>query len=236
MHRTLRGLFVLVLGIAAVWAAPRADAACHSFTVKTDSPVTEGEKVKVTISRDNNLDESSVQVQTGNKTAIAGADYKSTITRVEFTNEMSRTIEIATVEDNVGETNETFEVKLNSARGCRTQNTDYEYGPPASVTIKDDDGAAIPTPKPTAEPTAEPTSTSEATATPEDTASPSPSGTPTAEPTESPEASAIALPTPPADDDDGLSPWLVAAAIGALVLAAGGALIATRMRRGGEPI
>ncbi len=231
MHRTLRGCFVLLLALAGVWAAPRVDAACHSFAVKTDSPVTEGEKVKVTVTRDNNLDESSVQVQTANKTAVAPSDYDSTIARVEFTNETSRTIEIATKDDDVGENTETFQVKLNSARGCRTFNTNYQYGAPATVTIKDDDeGGATASPKPTEKATAEPTSTSEATATPKDTASPSPSGTPTAEPPESPEASAIALPTPE-PDDDGLSPWLVVAAVGALVLAAGGALIATRMRR-----
>jgi hypothetical protein len=221
-----RIVLAIVVGSIGIWLAPRADAACHSFTVKTDSPVTEGDKVKVTISRDNNLDSSSVQVQTGNKTALAGADYDSTIERVEFTNETSRTIEIGTHDDNVGEKDETFE----------SFNTSYQYGSPATVTIKDDDGNATATPKPTAEPTAEPTSSAKATSTPKDTASPSPSGTPTAEPTESPEPTAIALPTPEADDDDGLSPWLVAAAVGALVLAAGGALIATRMRRGGREI
>jgi hypothetical protein len=236
MRSALRITLAILVGFIGIWLAPRANAACHSFTVKTDSPVTEGEKVKVTVSRDNNLDSSSVQVQTGNRTALAGADYDSTITRVEFTNETSRTIEIATHEDNVSEGTETFEVKLNSARGCRTFNTNYQYGPPATVTIKDDDGAATATPAPTAKPTAEATASSEATSTPEETASASPSGTPTAEPTESPEASAIALPTPEADDDDGLSPWLVAAAVGALVIAAGGALIATRMRRGGREI
>jgi hypothetical protein len=225
----LRIALAMLVGFMGLWLAPRASASCHSFTVTTDSPVTEGNKVKVTVSRDNNRDASSVQVQTGNKTAIAGSDYEPTITRVEFTDERSRTIEIATEDDNVGEDNETFQVKLNSARGCRTQNTDYQYGSPATVTIKDDDDGVVPlTPKPTIKPTAEPTS--EATSTPEATASAAPSAEPTDEPTASPEETAVALPTPE-PDDDGLSPWLVAAAIGALVLAASGALIATRMRR-----
>jgi hypothetical protein len=233
VHRTLRAFFVLLFVLAGVWAAPLADAACHSFTVKTNSPVDEGEKVKVTVSRDNNLDESSVQVQTGNKTAVAPADYQSTITRVEFTNETSRTIEIATKEDGIGEDTETFQIKLNTGRGCRTFNTDYEYGSPATVTIKDDDGGggATATPRPTEEPEDTPEPTTRPTSTPEATTSASPSAEPTEEPTASPEETAIALPTPD-PDDDGLSPWLVAAAVGALVLAAGGALIATRMRRG----
>lgn len=235
MRSALRISLAMLVGFIGIWLSPRVDAACHSFSVKTNSPVTEGDKVKVTVSRDNNLDESSVQVQTKSITAVAPSDYDSTIARVEFTNETSRTIEIATNDDSVGEETETFEVKLNSARGCRTQNTDYQYGSPATVTIKDDDeGGATASPKPTEKATAEPTS--EATSTPEETASPSPSGTPTAEPTESPEASAIALPTAEPDDDNGLSPWLVAAAVGALVLAAGGALVATRMRRGGREI
>lgn len=228
--RIMLATFVALVG---TWAAPRVDAACHSFSVKTNSPVTEGEPVKVTVTRDNNLDESSVQVQTANATAVAPADYDSTIVRVEFTDETSRTIEIDTNEDKIGEETETFHVKLNSARGCRTQNTDYQYGAPATVTIKDDDGDVVPTLKPTAEPTSRPTSTARASSTPKA----SPSGSPTAEPTENPtpepEESAIALPTPE-PDDDGLEPWLVAVAIGALVVAAVGALIATRVRRGHE--
>ena len=229
MRSALRVVLVMVVGLIGVWFAPRVDAACHRFTVTTNSPVTEGEKVKVTVKRDNNLDESSVQVQTANKTAVAPADYQSTIIRVEFTDETSKTIEIATKEDAVGEETETFQIKLNTGRGCRSFNTDYEYGTPATVTIEDDDeGGATATPKPTTEPTAEPTT--EATSTPEATASPSPSAEATDEPTASPEETAVALPTPE-PDDDGVSPWLVAAAIGALVLAGGGALIATRMRR-----
>jgi hypothetical protein len=234
MRSALRISLAMLVGFIGIWLSPRADAACHSFSVKTNSPVTEGEKVIVTVSRDNNLDDSSVQVQTKSVTAVAPADYDSTIARVEFTNETSRTIQIATKDDKVGEKSETFEVKLNSARGCRSFNTNYQYGPPATVTIKDNDGGASATPAPTAKPTAEATASSETTPTPKETASASPSGTPTAEPSASPEASAIALPTPEGDDDGGLSPWLVAAAVGALVLAAGGALIATRMRRGRE--
>lgn len=230
MRSGIRIAAAMVVASAGIWFAPRADAACHAFTLKTNAPVTEGEKVKVTVLRDNNLAESSVQVQTKSFSAVAPGDYTSTIERVEFTNETSRTIEIATREDDIGEKDEYFEVRLNSARGCRTQNTDYEYGPPAKVTIEDDDGdAAPPTPKPTEEPTAEPTSTVRTTSTPEATASASPSSTPTVEPTETPEETALALPTPE-PDDDGLSPWLVAAAVGALVLAASGALIATRIR------
>ena len=230
MRSGLRVALALIVGFLGVWVLPpRADAACHSFTITASSPVTEGEPVKVTVRRDNNLDSSSVQIQTANGTAVAPSDYESTIERIEFTNETSRTVEIETNEDKVGERTETFTIKLNSARGCRSFNTDYQYGPPATVTITDDDGAA--TAKPTAAPTAE--ATARATSTPEATPSPSPSTSPTASPTATPEESAIPLPTPEPDDDS-LSPWLVAVAVAALVLAASGALIATRVRRGRE--
>lgn len=231
MRSALRVVLVTFVALIGAWVSPRADAACHSFTLTTNSPVTEGEKVKVTVKRDNNLDESSVQVQTSNGTAVAPADYQSTITRVEFTDETSKTVEIPTKEDAIGEDTETFQIKLNTGRGCRSFNTDYEYGTPATVTIEDDDeGGATATPKPTAETTAEPTA--RATSTPDATTSPSPGAEPTDEPTASPEETAIALPTPEPDDDDGVSPWLLAAAVAALIIAGGGALIATRMRRG----
>jgi Calx-beta domain-containing protein len=230
MPRAVRISLALFVGLLGVWVSGRADAACHSFTISAKSPVTEGNDVTITVSRDNNLEESSVQVQTANGTAKAPSDYKATIQRVEFTNETSRTIQIPTIEDKIGEETETFTVKLNSARGCRTFNTNYQYGSPAQVKIEDDDEGGVPatTAPAAASPTVAPTTSAAATA----SASPSgsPTASPTEEPTEAPLATAIALPTPE-PDDDGLSPWLVGAAVGALVLAAGGALIATRMRR-----
>lgn len=228
MRRVSRVCLAFVVGWLGVWLAPHASAACHSFTV-TGTTVTEGEKAKVTVRRDNTLDESSVQVRTANATAKAPPDYEATITRVEFDNESSRTIEIPTAEDKVGEDTETFQVKLGSGRGCRSFNTDYEYGPPATVTIKDDDERAAPAPV-----TAAPTEAPEPTRTPADTAtpsSPSPSKTPTPTPTETPEETVTPLAAPVDDEDDGLDPWLVGVAIGAFVLAGVLALLLTRAMR-----
>jgi hypothetical protein len=130
MLRIVRIALAIIVGWLALWVPPRASAACHSFTI-TGSTVTEGERSTVTVRRDNTLDESSVQIRTSNGTAKAPPDYEATIRRVEFTNEQSRTVEIPTAEDKVREETETFQVKLGAGRGCRSFNTDYEYGPPA---------------------------------------------------------------------------------------------------------
>ena len=231
MRTALRLALVSSVAFITLWVPPRASGACHSFTI-SGSSIKEGEPSTVTVRRDNTLDESSVQIRTSNQTAKAPPDYKATITRVEFTNEQSRTVEIPTTEDKVPEETETFQVKLGAGQGCRSFNTDYRYGPPATVTIKDDDAGAppVPTVKPTAEPTQAPRP--RATASPTDTPSPSPSKTPKATPTETPEETLEALPTlEPEDDDDGLNTGLIAVAVGAFLLACVLALLLTRAMR-----
>ena len=226
----LRIALASLVGLLAVWVPPRASAACHSFTI-SGSTVKEGEPSTVTVRRDNTLDDSSVQIRTSNATAKAPPDYKATITRVEFTNEQSRTVKIPTVEDKVPEETETFQVKLGSAQGCRSFNTDYQYGPPATVTINDDDVGAPPVP--TVKPTPEPTDAPRATSSPKDTPSPSPSPkkTPNPTPTETPEETLEALPTLAPEDDDGLNAGLIAVAVGAFLLASVLAFLLTRAMR-----
>jgi hypothetical protein len=228
--RIVRGALVLLVTCLAVIFGPRASAACHSFTVSTSSPVSEGNKVTVTVKRDNNFRPSSVQVRTVNGTALGGADYQPTITRVEFTNETVRTLQIATTEDNVHESDETFQIKLENAQGCEV-NRNYQYGTPATVTVKDDDpGVPGTTPPKTPAPTAAPTGTAH-------TASPSPTTTATAKASKSPKPTSTPTGTPatavaaPVEEDKGISPALAVIAIVAFGLAAAGAVLAARMRR-----
>lgn len=230
IRNVARVVLAFVVCLLAIWTAPGAGAACHSFTI-SGSTVAEGQAATVTVKRDNTLDESSVQIRTSNGTAKAPPDYKATITRVEFANEQSRTVRIPTAEDKVPEETETFQVKLGSARGCRSFNTDYQYGPPATVTIKDDDLGA-PVPEVTATPA--PTQRPRPTATPEDTPSPTPKKTPkpTPTPTETPEETVEALPTLAPEDDDDLNTGLLVVAAGAFLLAAILAVLLTRAVRG----
>jgi hypothetical protein len=232
MRTILRACLAGLIGLSAIWFSPRAQASCHSFQVEVKATVTEGSDVTVIVTRDDDLDDSSVQLRTSNGTATAPGDYDATIQYVDFTDETSKTVKIATTEDDIGEKDEYFWLKLGSARGCRAYEDSYEYGEPAKARISDDDGDA--TAEPTAEATEEPDDdgSPEPTASPEATESAEPTEEPTAEPTEEPSPSAIALPTPEAEDDDDLNPALVGAAVAALVLAGAGALILTRMRRG----
>ncbi|HEX9682910.1 MAG TPA: Calx-beta domain-containing protein [Acidimicrobiales bacterium] len=151
------GLVGLGAGAGPAWAA------CHFFTVDV-SPAnpTEGDSVEVTVARDAAVAPSSVRVRTVDGTAVAGADYLAVDQRVEFTSGTTATIAVETLQDSATEPDETFTIELSDGGGCQV-NQDFAYGPPATVTIRDDDSAAPTTAVPT---TAAPTTAVPTTAAP----------------------------------------------------------------------
>ncbi len=226
--RLLVGLSV----VAFLLIGPQADAACHAFGVESLSQVAEGNKLQVTITRDADVNGSSVRVTTVNETAKAPADFTAINQRVSWTagGGTEKTITISTKEDSLDEPSETFSVKVSDAQGCNPPNTNYTYEDPKRITIADDDAArtvpATPAPTKTPAPQAAPLTT---TPTPTATPSPTPKATKTPKPSPTPPVTALAV---TAEDDDGF-PWLPVAAVAGFLAAAGGALILTRMRRGG---
>jgi hypothetical protein len=223
--------FVLIAA-GLVGAAPRARAACHSFTVSAPNTVSEGNRIPVRIEREAAVNPSSVRVTTVAGSAESPSDFTAVNERVQFTNETSRMITILTVEDSVTEQAENFAIRLSDGRGCSV-NPNFQYGPPERVTISDDDVATptpvmtTPPPATSAPPIAAPTSSPTISPSP---GSPSPTATPS--PTLSPTVTPIALPIDASDDD---FPW-VPVALGIGIVAAGaGALVFTRMRRGAAP-
>lgn len=224
-----KGIAVATLAVGALLLlAPRASAGCHIFTATPEQPVDEGKKVKVHIERDNGFNPSSVRVRTVDGTAKAGADYEKFDQRVSFTNETRKTIEISTKQDDAIEDDETFTIELSEGQGCQV-NPNFGYGPPAKVTITDDE-----TPETTDIPTPSPTPTGSVSPTPGASASPSPAPT---DADQSPEATSDPSPTqfasPIVEREDGGSPWpIVGAVLGGLAVG-GGALILYRVRRGG---
>lgn len=128
-------------------------AACHSFTVQVEPPaLREGDRVTVTVRRDAAIAPSQIDVSTADATATAGEDYEGVDRTVAFTDETQLTFEISTTDDDVDEPAETFRVRLSNPRGCSV-NPSFVVGPPARVTLRDDDAAPPPTvtPSPTTE-------------------------------------------------------------------------------------
>lgn len=137
------GLFV---GAAVFAGAPPASAACHAFTVTVNpsNPV-EGSTVTATISRDAAVRPSSVRVTSVDGTAHAGQDYVAVDQRVEFSGEISKTITVSTTQDTLDEPDETFALRLSEGGGCEV-NPNFQYGSPATITIRDDDAPSTTTP------------------------------------------------------------------------------------------
>ena len=166
MRRRVLGtvLLVLMAVTGALVLAPRAYAACHAFEVSV-APANpgEGSTVEVTVSRDAAVNPSSVRLRSVDGTATAGQDYQPVDQRVEFTSEVERTLTVTTLQDDVDEPDETFELVLSEGQGCPV-NTRFTYGT-ATVTIVDDDEPAATTVPPTAAPTTAPQTTAAPTTT-----------------------------------------------------------------------
>jgi hypothetical protein len=202
----VRGLFLFALaGGFSVAIQGTALAACHQFNVSVNpSSVTEGGKVAVTVTRDGGFAASNIDVSTVDETAKAGKDYTAVHQTIQFANntsDLSRSFQVATINNSIHETTETFRVHLSNPGGCAI-NPNFDVGPDARVTIKDNDAAPAPTP------TASKTSKATATAAAEPEArETSRSPTPSAKP--SPRASrSSAIPSAPSSS----SPSVAAAA------------------------
>jgi hypothetical protein len=179
-----RAALVVLLCAAAVAIGPRADAACHSFTVKAaPSSVPEGAVVTVTVSRDGAASPSDVHVSTVNGSAQSPADYSKLDTQVEFTSETSKTFQISITNDSIPEGAESFRVHLSDPGGCT--GSGYELSNDAVVTIRASDPTPVPTLSPLQRPTVPPATRS---------ASPTVSATPSPTPTTS--TGEIATPSP----------------------------------------
>jgi hypothetical protein len=223
-----------------ILGATPAQAACHSFFFGDDPEKTvqvnvqEGDAVEVTVSRDAAVRPSSVRVQSVDGTAKAGAEYTKVDTRIEFEGESTQeTVTVVTKDDGKDEPSKSLSLKLSEGQGCEV-NTNFTYGPNAKVTIVDDDPAPkTATPKPIAVPTVigTPSPSPSPSATPESTG---PTASPSAPPTDpvSTVTETFAPPDVEAEDAGGF-PWLPVLAVVGFLAAGGGALILTRLRRGG---
>jgi hypothetical protein len=232
--RSLVAVAILVSTFAL--SARPASAACHSFTVDArPATVTEGRNVIVTVSRDNSVAPSQIDVSTIDGTAKAGRDYTRLRRTVSFTgDETERGLTISTANDTVNEPAETFRVHLSNPGGCAV-NPNFQVGPDARVTIRDNDAPppSPTTPPPTPEPTeteTEEASPSPAAASPEETVAP-PTESPTAQP--SPTATPL-LGAPAEENGGGLSGGAVAGIVaGAAVVIGAAAFALSRRRRSG---
>ena len=150
----MRRVVVSCALVAAVAILPgrAAFAACHHFMIAASpNPVSEGATVTVTVSRDAALAPSNVDVSTVDETARAGQDYAALRQTVNFTNETSRSFQVATTDDNLAEGPQTFRLHLSNPGGCSI-NPNYVVDPDARVTIQEDssDAAASTTATPAA--------------------------------------------------------------------------------------
>jgi hypothetical protein len=137
-------LCILVAAVAVLGSRP-AVAACHHFMVAAaPNPVTEGDTVTLTVSRDAALAPSNVDVSTIDETAKGGQDYTPLRETVRFTNETSRTFTIKTLDDNLVEPAQTFRLHLSNPGGCAI-NPNYVVDPDARVTIQEDNDTSVAT-------------------------------------------------------------------------------------------
>jgi len=168
-------------------------AACHSFTI-TISPgsVNEGGTTTATVSRDGNVNPSSVQVDSVDESALAGRDYVGIHQRLSFTTETSQTFTVTTLHNPAHEGSQSFRVELSAGMGCNV-NPHFAYGSPARVTILDID------PGPAATPTQPHPPTAGATIPPTARATSSPPAAATSAPTAAPTLQALAASPTPSD-------------------------------------
>lgn len=253
MRWTRYGLVMVLVASTAVWGAAPAAAACHAFTVQVDpADPTEGSPVEVTVERDAAVVPSSVRVRTVAGSAGPGEDYVELDERVEFSSGTTQTVTVETLQDTADEPDETLTVELSEAEGCEV-NQNFQYGPPATITIRDDDTATTTTqPTTTAAPTTEqqPTTTTESGSTESGSTG---SGAETTEgtttttalegPTTTTSSSTSSTTTllgideeavsdDAEDDDGGLSPWALVALVLALGVGGAAAYLGVRRRAG----
>lgn len=204
----LIGTLAMIATIGAL--APPAFAGCHAFEVDAPSRVREGDDVTVTVTRDNDLAPSAIELTVIEGTAKEGKDYEAREKyEIEFEEGTSKRVTIETVEDETSEEDETFRLHLQDPSGCSV-NPSYSVGEDATVTIRDDDEAA---------PATTPPATTPAT-TPPTTAAPT-----TTAPTPTETFTTVAA----GEEDGGLSAGVIVAIVAAVLVAA--ALGAQLLRR-----
>jgi hypothetical protein len=164
-----------------------AAADCTASFQSTDVKVAEGSEAQLTVVLTepgcNSEDlEGTVKWETKDGTAtVADKDYQASSGTLRFLlNENSKTISIPTNEDPKVEKDETFTVVLSEPDGT----TITSVGPPATVTILNDDQPPSPSPSPPPSPPPSPSPR------------PSPAPSPTESPTPEPELSALPSPSP----------------------------------------
>ena len=187
------GLFPAIVLAAAGTAVATVPgyAACHSFTISVSpGSVNEGGTTTATVSRDGNVNPSSVQVDTVDESAVAGRDYAGIHQRLSFTTETSQTFTVTTLHNPAHEGPQSFRIELSAGMGCNV-NPHFAYGSPAHVTVLDTDPAPAATPIQSHPPTAIATVPATARATPAPTAAAT-SVPPTAPPSEA----LLSSPTP----------------------------------------
>jgi hypothetical protein len=218
MPKPMRVLVIVVVLGSSLILGPRADAACHAFTVAGPSSVAEGSPISLTVSRDGAAGASSVKITTLSGQAEAPGDFTGINQRIDFTSETSKTVTVQTTQDTTAEPAETFSVRLSDGQGCAT-NPNFTYGAPKSITITDDDSAAG----------------TGATTSPAVTTSPLTSPLPTTaanRPTITPFPTINVSPGVAQADDDQPFPWVLVL-IGVAAVVGVGGLILARVRRGG---
>lgn len=214
MTRHLRRLVALTALILATFPFPPAAAACHSASFVPDEYKIDEKEDTVVVAVQNPggvPGDRSVDYETVNGTAKSGSDYTKKSGTLTFNpGHTSEVIEIPIKDDSADENNETFQVRLKAKpSSCITE---ASIGPPATVTIQDDDE------KPIVQPTPTKTSPKPSTA----SASPSPTLT-----SPSPTSSAIAA----ADSGDGgLSGGAIVGIVAATVVLGGAAAFWVRRR------
>ena len=237
--RGRRAAFVLALvaTVVGLTALP-AFAHCHAFSFDQSSyNVSESAgHVTISVSRDGSYADSSVQYSTVDGTAKAGSDYTAKSGTISYTgSQLTKQITIPIIDDSKHESTETFQVTLHDGAGCDNIPGEYSYGPPTTVSIKDNDAASNPSPTPTrthhATPKATPAKSSTPTPTPTPTKTKTPRPTPT--PSESPSPTPTAtntLAAAPAASKGGLSGGSVAGIVVAVIVAGGIAAAVVRRR------
>lgn len=144
-RRSLRLALSVGFALMIAGSLPRpALAGCHRFTVEASpDTVTEGEAVTVTVTRDGAVSDSSIDLTVVEGTAREDRDFtaRSRYTATFPDDGTSQEFTIETVDDDAVESNETFKLRLGNPQGCSV-NPNYDVGPDATVTIRDDDTAA----------------------------------------------------------------------------------------------
>ncbi len=208
MRRLLHmGLVLGAAGMALVFGASEARAACTSFTVSAvPNPTQEGGDTTVSVSRIGS-EPASIDIDGISGTATSGSDFERVNRTIEFDNQTSVSFKVKIFEDGKAEPQEQFRLHLSNVEGC--SNSSYDIGEDEIVRIVASLGSTpSPTSNATPSPTKTPSSTSQASSTT------SPSASPTVSPSATPSATETPIPlvtvSPEADDDEGTSALAIA--------------------------